>query len=487
MPFAGEVANVIVKALRPRSIVHLILLAFVVVTLPLTAGLLTATFSVRQLGHQGQQAVRTAAATVRYSRSMVELLTNMERSARQFSVLHDASLYRLYVNRHQDFVRTGAAFARLSLSASMRGQLNALRAGEVAVFRGFDGKTPDSKASTAALARFRGLGVAARALLGDSTQSIATEVNRVQSAAARLQRRLVWTAAALIPAAMLLAILSIFLISRPIRAVDRAIKRLGNGDFVHPVAVHGPQDLIELGERLDWLRVRLADLEQHRVRLLQHISHQLKAPLTAVREGAQFIHDEAAGPLNAAQRKAVERLRESSVQLQKSVEDLLDFGTLPEPVGSARQPVPIDQVVTRVVAEQRAAIKAKGLTVVPDLAPTTVVADPERVRLVVENLFSNAIKYSPRGGVIRMHLRAEQGRITLDVCDQGPGVEPAERERIFDAFYQGRPPPSAGQAVGAGLGLAIVREYLRAYRGTIEIVDAAVGAHFRVTLPLGET
>jgi two-component system sensor histidine kinase GlrK len=75
--------------------------------------------------------------------------------------------------------------------------------------------------------------------------------------------------------------------------------------------------------------------------------------------------------------------------------------------------------------------------------------------------------------------------IVLDVEDQGPGVAPAEREQVFEAFYQGRPPENAGHVKGTGLGLAIAREYLRACQGTIEIIDAAAGAHFRVTLPVG--
>lgn len=483
---ASEVGDTIVKFFRPSSILQLILLSFLLVTLPLVVGLVTATFSVRQLGHQGQEAVRTAAATVRYSRLMVEQLTSMERSVRQFSVLHDDSLYQLYAERHREFQNTRADFARLALNPSIRDKLTELSAGEAAVFAQFQREAPDSDQSRAALNQFRELDMVARALLADGTQSIATEVHNMQIAASHLQHKLAWEAAGLIPAVFILAALLIILINRPIRAIDRAIKRLGNGDFAHAVSVRGPQDLTELGERLDWLRVRLAELEQHRVRFLQHISHELKTPLTAIREGTQLMTDEVVGPLNPEQHEVADILHKSGLQLQKRIEDLLNFSALQDADGGACEAVQLDQVVARVVAEQRVAIKAKRLAVVPDLAPTMAVGDPERIRLVVDNLFSNAIKYSPEDGTIRFHLRQQDEHIVLDVCDQGPGIEPAEREKVFEAFYQGQPPPSAGHVKGTGLGLAIAREYLRAYQGTIEIIDAAVGAHFRVTLPTGE-
>ena len=118
-------------------------------------------------------------------------------------------------------------------------------------------------------------------------------------------------------------------------------------------------------------------------------------------------------------------------------------------------------------------------------ASELVVGDAERIRTIIDNLISNAIKYSPRSGAIKLKLASEDGYAILDVIDQGPGVAPAERERIFDSFYTGTP-PAEGRVKGSGLGLAIARDYAAAHGGRIEVLDRAdrkSGACFRLWLP----
>jgi len=115
-----------------------------------------------------------------------------------------------------------------------------------------------------------------------------------------------------------------------------------------------------------------------------------------------------------------------------------------------------------------------------------VVGDADRTRTIIDNLVSNAIRYSPRAGVIRLDLAIEAGFAVLDVIDEGRGVDPAERERIFESFYQGQA-PMEGRVKGSGLGLAIAREYALAQGGEVEVKDRADhrhGAHFRLRLPL---
>ena len=116
------------------------------------------------------------------------------------------------------------------------------------------------------------------------------------------------------------------LIARPIRQIDAAIRRLGQADFSVPVQVGGPEDLQQLGERLDWMRQRLADLEQQKNRFLRQMSHELKTPLTALREGAELLSEEVVGKLTPEQREIAEILRHNSIELQKLIEDLLSYG-----------------------------------------------------------------------------------------------------------------------------------------------------------------
>jgi two-component system sensor histidine kinase GlrK len=149
-------------------------------------------------------------------------------------------------------------------------------------------------------------------------------------------------------------------------------------------------------------------------------------------------------------------------------------------------PVDVGDVVRRVIREHKLAALARIVSFETDLAPAVVVADGERLRTIVDNLVSNAIKYSPRSGTVRIALRTEKDMAVLDVTDQGPGVADDERQRIFDSFYQGREKPE-GRVKGSGLGLAIAREYTMAHGGRIEVIDRpdrARGACFRLRLPL---
>ena len=98
--------------------------------------------------------------------------------------------------------------------------------------------------------------------------------------------------------ALALAIFFAVLIARPIRQLDQAIRQMGTADFTHAIEVNGPQDLRYLGQRLEWLRSRLHELEEQQNRFLRHVSHELKTPLTAVREGAELLRDNVGGKLS---------------------------------------------------------------------------------------------------------------------------------------------------------------------------------------------
>ena len=112
--------------------------------------------------------------------------------------------------------------------------------------------------------------------------------------------------------------------------------------------------------------------------------------------------------------------------------------------------------------------------------------DRLRIEQILSNLVGNAIKYAPPAGVVAFRLVQRGDSACLDVVDNGPGIDPDERERIFDSFYQGKAPPG-GRVKGSGLGLAIAREYTLAHGGRLEVLDredGERGACFRLTLPL---
>jgi two-component system sensor histidine kinase GlrK len=111
-----------------------------------------------------------------------------------------------------------------------------------------------------------------------------------------------------------------------------------------------------------------------------------------------------------------------------------------------------------------------------------VVADPEKLRSVVDNLIGNAVKFTPSGGSVSVLARSSGDEALIDVIDSGPGVPAEERDSIFDSFFRGRAKASA-RVEGSGLGLAIAREFVEAHGGSISVLSEEHGAHFRVALP----
>src|SRR4030095_15015138 len=216
------------------------------------------------------------------------------------------------------------------------------------------------------------------------------------------------------------------------------------------------------------------------------VSHELKTPLTAVREGAELLRDNVGGRLTPAQQEIVRLVRENTLSLQKLIEDLLAYHQSRALEPATLGPVPLADVVRRVVREQKLAAVARMITCDARLAPSIVVGDAAKIRTVIDNLLSNAIKYSPRSGVIELALGEADGYAVLDVSDQGPGIAAGERERVFDSFYSGTA-PADGKVKGSGLGLAIGREYAVAQAGRIEVLDRSDGkrgVRFRLWLPL---
>ena len=168
----------------------------------------------------------------------------------------------------------------------------------------------------ATVERFEALSGRAQTIVARSNAQIDREVEAMRATADQAQRITLWQLLAVIPVVIFLVVGFTILITRPIQQIDAAIRRLGGGAFNVPVVVNGPQSLEYLGERLEWLRQKLLDLEQQKNRFLRQMSHELKTPLTAVREGAELLSEEVVGKLSPQQREVAEILRHNSMELQ---------------------------------------------------------------------------------------------------------------------------------------------------------------------------
>ncbi|HEX8013518.1 MAG TPA: HAMP domain-containing sensor histidine kinase [Casimicrobiaceae bacterium] len=470
----------------PRSFLKFILLGFLLVSLPLLYALVELIVSLDRLGTQSQQAVLQAAQAGRASRQLYEQATTLERVVRQYLILDDPQLVEDYARLRQDFRQTSQQLQQLPLDRAQLAQLDKLTDTESRLYALFRGAQRAPSASATLAEGYAQLSEGAQAMLTASNRLTEREIERLQQTAAEGRRTWAYLALAAGAIALALAILFAVLIARPIRQLDLAIRQMGTADFTHAIEVNGPQDLRYLGQRLEWLRTRLHELEAQQTRFLRHVSHELKTPLTAVREGAELLRDRVGGELSPQQQEIVRIVRENTLSLQRLIEDLLNYHQTRSIEPQTLGPVPLADVIRRVVREHKLAALARMITFEAKVKPAVVVGDADKIRAIVDNLLSNAIKYSPRSGLVAIELATEGSDAVLEVVDQGPGVDPEDRPHIFDSFYQGKPAPE-GRIKGSGLGLAIAREYVLAHGGRIELLDRADGkrgARFRVWLPL---
>jgi two-component system sensor histidine kinase GlrK len=466
----------------PRSFLSLLVLGFTIVVAPLLFALFSNSVAFERLASLSEETVHSAIKVAQDSRSLATRVSALERSARQYSVAGEKTFLEAYQRHRSAYVEIYARLDAMALSEAQRTELEAIgrQVDSIHEFVDKGGATP---ALSAYLAReFTSLLDRAQALVTMGDETIDQGIEQVRAKAVQSRNSVFWLMIALVPTAVLLIAWFTYLIAKPISQVSAGIRGLGQGQFARPIEIEGPGDLVRLGEQLDWLRQRLVTLEAQKTRFLQHISHELKTPLTALREGSDLLASGVVGNLNAEQREIARILQHNSIELRKLIEGLLNYSAVHAQASylDARI-VPLNDLVRRVLEDRKLAIVAKGIRIELDSENVAAYCDEDKIRVVLDNLLSNAIKFSPQSGLISFRLYKEGNDAVFEVADEGPGIPEPEREKVFEAFYKGVDPPVAA-VKGSGLGLSIVKEYVTLHRGRIEILSGP-GAHFRIRLP----
>ncbi len=230
----------------------------------------------------------------------------------------------------------------------------------------------------------------------------------------------------------------------------------------------------------------LRALDAMKSEFLAAMSHDFRSPLTVVRGSIEILLSEQPGPLTAAQHELAQRADRNVHRLEEFAEDLLEMARI-EHGAVALERVELDacELVGEVVEDHRVFAHDRGQTLAFErpAAPVTIYADVGRLRRALGNLLSNAIKYAPPASTIQVHAGNDSGGFRVTVTDRGPGVDPDERERVFERFSRGR---RSATTAGAGLGLSIARSLVELHGGTLRYEDAAGGgATFVLSVPAG--
>jgi two-component system sensor histidine kinase GlrK len=380
----------------PKSFVSLLLIGFSIVAAPLVFALFTNVMAFEKLAAISEQAVHSAIRVTQASRSLVTVITSLERSARQYAVAGESTFLEAYRSNRASFLSLTRQLDAMALSDDQRAEVVAIERLEKGIDELVTGLGPVPELTRRLPREFTTLADRGQALVRLGDQAIDQGIEQLRTQAVQSRNSVFWLMIALIPTALALIGTFTYLISRPITQVSEGIRGLGEGQFGKPIAVEGPGDMVRLGAQLDWLRERLVTLEAQKTRFLQHISHELKTPLTALREGSDQLSSGVVGNLNAEQREIARILQENSIELRKLIEGLLNYSAVHAQASylDARI-VPLRDVVRRVVNDRKLPIVAKDLRIELNLDPVSAYVDEEKVRIVLDNLLSNAINFAP--------------------------------------------------------------------------------------------
>ena len=470
--------------LVPRKVMHWVAIGICVIVLPLLVALASATLFMRELAIDSQSTVLEGTQSIRLSRTLSDLLTGMERNVRVYQVIGDTTLMSNYAELYSQFEDTAMRLLDGEEDPAVIAQIGELRKVSSELYRVFTKEPPSSTLAVNSLQQFNTMRDSVRTLVERNSESIEDRVKGLHAYATQAQSILLWEALMVVPLAAGLGLLIMYRVTKPMRQLDRSIRSLGAGDIEEPIQVGGPQDIQALGHRLEWLRQRLGELADQKRIFLQHISHELKTPLASIREGTNLLRGQVVGELNEQQVEIVRILETSSLLLQRRIEDLLAFSISDEPRAELiMEKVALEPLVQEVVSRHELPLRSKNVEVKARLIEKYVTGDAEKIEAIIENLISNAVKFSPDFSVIHVRDSVQNSRLQLDVIDAGPGIHPSEAEKIFQPFYQSSTPYS-GHLKGTGLGLAIARLYARMHKGDLNVIECSTGAHLQLTLPL---
>ena len=273
-------------------------------------------------------------------------------------------------------------------------------------------------------------------------------------------------------------------LERPLGQATRAISRMAGGGTLDTLPEQGPREVRVLLHAFNTLADRQQSLEKARNRLLANLVHELSRPLGALLSAAQAL-GAGADEDPALRRELVGGMQTEVLRMEHLLDDLTHlYDQTLGPEKLDRKPVELHSWLRELTAPWRSAAMDKGLawqTAFPKDLPVVRI-DPDRTAQALENVISNAIKFTPAGGQIAVEAGVKGDEVWIRVRDSGPGIAPEEQARVFAPFYRG----VAGRRFpqGLGLGLSIAHDLISAHNGRIELQSApGQGSSFTIWLP----
>ncbi len=311
---------------------------------------------------------------------------------------------------------------------------------------------------------------------------IRTKAQRIEGGLSEILGRIALLAAGV----LLLSGVAVFLFMRrrlkPLKQLEAAAATIAEGDFsVQVDEKKGDRELRELSGAFNTMTRKLQGVEAGRREFVANVSHELRSPITSIKGFAEGMAD---GVIpEEEQPKYLRLVADESKRLSGLIDDLLALSRLEREDAKPEMTVfDVNEMLRRAVICRMNDLEAKKIDVSCEFEedPCMVRADSDRIEQVVINLLDNAIKFTPEGGKISLESVQKEDVAEITVRDNGSGVAPEDREKIFDRFFTADRAHTAGK--GTGLGLSICKRIMEMHSQTIRLLDTEEGAAFRFTL-----
>jgi two-component system sensor histidine kinase GlrK len=465
--------------LFPRSLRQLVLLAFLLVILPL---LFLATQAYRSLDNLSSEAANINQTTLddaQRSENMTNLALSMERSYRQYCVLKDEEIGKLYQGQHAKYSSMlkehADAVENDSLYQSLELLLNAIH----------ELKCDEDQPEQDIVSSLQQFSSENNLMLQATRDIVFSRGKQLQESIAEQGNFFGQWALIVFILSIGLVLLFTHMIIGPVKTVNRMITLLGEGKFIEEnVSLNGPLELKELAQRIIWLSDRLSWLEAQRHQFLRHISHELKTPLASMREGTELLADQVVGELTKDQKDVVAILDESSRHLQKLIEQLLDYNRKLADLPDEKQEIDLISMMDDVISVHSLSAKSKAMVTECNLEVTHYWGEEKLLIRIIDNLYSNAVHYGEESGMIWISSKKINDYIQIDIANTGYEIPEKDRPMLFEPFYQGSH-QRKGAVKGSGLGLSIARDCIYRMKGELQLVNVDyANVCFRIKLPL---
>lgn len=272
-------------------------------------------------------------------------------------------------------------------------------------------------------------------------------------------------------------------VSAPVSAMARAAREIGQGDLTIAVPVRGSQELRELAQTFNAMAADLRHAAQARRNLMGDIAHELRTPLAVLEGNLRAALDEVA-PLDPA---GIAHLYSQTRHLTRLVNDLRELALAESrALPLDRQPTDVAELIVESAQALAPLAEETGVTLTSEVTALPLVSvDPGRLRQVLFNLLTNALRHTPPGGSVTVRATSDGAQVRLEVRDSGDGLSPDQLDVVFDRFYRADSSRNR-ETGGSGLGLAIVRAICDAHGGGAQASSAGKGrgSTFTVTLPV---